>query len=67
MGMFDGVHLGHQHVVRSALLEAATQGARGVVVTFDPHPLAVVDPALAPLLLQTLPQRLRAIAALTAS
>ena len=66
MGMFDGVHLGHQHVVRSALLEAATQGARGVVVTFDPHPLAVVDPARAPLLLQTLPQRLRAIAALGA-
>ena len=66
MGMFDGVHLGHQHVIRSALLDAATYGARTVVITFDPHPLAVVNPERAPLLLQTLAQRLRAIATLGA-
>jgi riboflavin kinase/FMN adenylyltransferase len=64
MGMFDGVHLGHQHVVRSALLDAAAFGARTAVITFDPHPLAVVKPGHAPLLLQSLPQRLRALEAL---
>jgi riboflavin kinase/FMN adenylyltransferase len=64
LGMFDGVHLGHQHVIRAALLDAAHFGARSVALTFDPHPLAVVNPARAPRLLQTVPQRLRAIAAL---
>ena len=67
MGMFDGVHLGHQHVIRSALLDAATYGARTTVITFDPHPLTVVHPERAPLLLQTLDQRLRAIATLGAN
>jgi riboflavin kinase / FMN adenylyltransferase len=66
MGMFDGVHLGHQHVIRSALLDAAAFGARTAVITFDPHPLAVVNPERAPLLLQSLPQRLRALEALGA-
>ena len=66
MGMFDGVHLGHQHVIRSAQLDAAAYGARTTVITFDPHPLAVVNPERAPLLLQTLDQRLRAIATLGA-
>lgn len=64
LGMFDGVHLGHQHVLRAALLDAAHFGARAVALTFDPHPLAVVNPERAPRLLQTAPQRLRAIAAL---
>ncbi len=63
LGMFDGVHLGHQHVIRAALLDAATFGARALALTFDPHPLQVVAPDRAPRLLQTVPQRLRAIAA----
>jgi riboflavin kinase/FMN adenylyltransferase len=64
LGMFDGVHLGHQHVIRNALADSATQAAASVVLTFDPHPLAVVRPERAPRLLQTLPQRQRAISAL---
>lgn len=64
LGMFDGVHLGHQHVIRQAQVEARILGARSVVATFDPHPLAVVAPAKAPRLLQTPAQRLRAIAGL---
>ena len=64
LGMFDGVHLGHQHVIRSAILSAAAFGAKAVTLTFDPHPLHVVQPERAPRLLQTVPQRLRAIAAL---
>ena len=61
LGMFDGVHLGHQHVIRQAQVDARILGARSVVATFDPHPLSVVAPAKAPRLLQTLSQRLQAI------
>lgn len=64
MGMFDGVHLGHQHVIRSALIAAAKFGARAAALTFDPHPLSVVRPERAPRLLQSVPQRLRALSAL---
>ena len=46
-GFFDGVHLGHQRVI----LSAHTPGALRGVLTFIPHPLAVVKPQLAPLLL----------------
>jgi riboflavin kinase/FMN adenylyltransferase len=66
LGMFDGVHLGHQHVVRQALLDARALGARSVVATFDPHPLAVVRPEKAPRLLQPLSQRLDEISRLGA-
>ena len=64
LGMFDGVHLGHQHVLRHALVHAANGAGASVALTFDPHPMAVVRPAQAPRLLQTLPQRLRALEAL---
>lgn len=46
-GFFDGVHLGHQRVI----LSADTPGALRGVLTFMPHPLAVIKPELAPLLL----------------
>jgi riboflavin kinase/FMN adenylyltransferase len=62
--MFDGVHLGHQHVIRSALNDALTHGAPSTVLTFDPHPLRVVWPDRAPRLLQPLAQRLRRFAEL---
>ncbi len=62
LGMFDGVHLGHQHVIRQAVLDAQRLGGLTVALTFDPHPLAVVRPDRAPALLQTLSQRLRAVA-----
>lgn len=47
MGFFDGVHLGHRRVIESAASEGALRG----VLTFVPHPLAVVKPELAPKLL----------------
>ena len=58
-GMFDGVHLGHQHVLSLALNDARVCGGRSVALTFDPHPQAVVCPERAPRLLQPLAQRLR--------
>ncbi|MGB1725603.1 MAG: adenylyltransferase/cytidyltransferase family protein, partial [Limisphaerales bacterium] len=61
IGMFDGVHLGHQQVLRQAVNDAARHEALAVAVTFDQHPANVVAPDRAPALLQTRPQRLRAI------
>ncbi|HEY1134663.1 MAG TPA: bifunctional riboflavin kinase/FAD synthetase [Nocardioides sp.] len=59
IGNFDGVHLGHQHVVRRAREVAAELGVDDVVVvTFDPHPIAVLRPEHAPLALTTIDERL---------
>ena len=38
VGFFDGVHLGHQAVLRTAVEAAAARGIRSVAVTFDRHP-----------------------------
>jgi riboflavin kinase/FMN adenylyltransferase len=48
IGVFDGVHLGHQRVLRQTLCEAARLEGLSVVVTFDRHPNAVVAPARVP-------------------
>jgi riboflavin kinase / FMN adenylyltransferase len=48
IGNFDGVHLGHQHVVREARAAADAEGLDVVAVTFDPHPMAVLRPEHAP-------------------
>ena len=57
-GCFDGVHLGHQALLRTARAFAQERGAQAWVLTFDPHPLSVVAPARCPPRLTTLPQRL---------
>jgi len=57
VGNFDGVHLGHQHVVARAREIADERGLRVVVVTFDPHPMAVLRPEHAPVTLTRLDQR----------
>jgi len=64
IGVFDGVHLGHQQVIRQTLADAGQHEALAVVITFDRHPSAVVAPARVPPLIYSLPQKLRAIAAL---
>ncbi|WP_051946331.1 bifunctional riboflavin kinase/FAD synthetase [Verrucomicrobium sp. BvORR106] len=51
IGVFDGVHLGHQEVIRAAMDHAATHHGTAVVMTFDPHPLRVLRPESAPRLL----------------
>lgn len=51
IGNFDGVHLGHQHVIARARARAMSAGLRVVAVTFDPHPMAVLRPDHAPLTL----------------
>ena len=57
MGNFDGVHLGHQVVVRRAVEEARSRGMRAVAVTFDPHPRAVLRSGSEPKLLTVLEVR----------
>lgn len=60
LGVFDGLHLGHQQIMRTVVERAAAVGAVPTAITFDPHPRAVLYPENAPPLLQTLDQRLAA-------
>jgi riboflavin kinase/FMN adenylyltransferase len=62
IGVFDGVHLGHQHVLRQTISEAARHQAIPTVVTFDRHPNAVVAPANVPPLIYPLAKKLEVIA-----
>jgi riboflavin kinase/FMN adenylyltransferase len=57
VGFFDGVHQGHQRVVRRAVALARERGAAAVVLTFDPHPSEVVRPGTHPPLLSTAAHR----------
>jgi riboflavin kinase/FMN adenylyltransferase len=63
IGNFDGVHLGHQSVLREAVAEARARGLTACVLTFDPHPAAVVG-AGAPPMLTTLERRAELMGAL---
>ena len=58
LGVFDGLHLGHQRIMRHVVERAKVTGAHATAITFDPHPRAVLHPESAPPLLQTLDQRL---------
>ncbi len=60
MGTFDGLHLGHRAVLAEVKQRARAAKLASVLVTFDPHPLAVVNPAAAPKLL-TLPAEKEAL------
>ena len=59
LGMFDGVHIGHQALIRDAVALAREMDAQCVVCTFDRHPLSVLCPERAPKPLLTLEENLR--------
>ena len=61
VGTFDGVHLGHIDVIRRLVDRAKAAGAPSLLLSFDPHPLEVVNPAAAPLLLTTTEEKLEVI------
>lgn len=50
VGTFDGIHKGHQAIVKYVVNRAKEQGGRSVVITFDPHPRSVVHGESVPLL-----------------
>jgi riboflavin kinase / FMN adenylyltransferase len=51
MGNFDGIHLGHQALLRNTVEESTRLGCPSTVLTFEPHPLKVLAPERAPLLI----------------
>ena len=62
VGTFDGMHRGHQDVVARLVALARARALTSVLVTFDPHPLEVVNPTAAPPLLTTREEKLAALA-----
>ncbi len=62
IGSFDGVHLGHRRVIERTIEAAGSRGLASTVVTFEPHPMSVLRPELAPLELST-PDRKREMVA----
>ena len=64
LGVFDGLHLGHQLVMQTVSERARVVGAVPTVITFDPHPRAVLHPQSAPPLLQTFDQKVEAFSVL---
>lgn len=61
IGNFDGVHLGHQSIMRTVISRARQLDGQAVVLTFDPHPRKVLHPERAPRLLTTTDQKLEAL------
>jgi riboflavin kinase/FMN adenylyltransferase len=66
IGVFDGVHLGHQQIIRQTIADAHQHDAIALVITFDRHPSTVVAPERVPPLIYSLPQKLGVIESLGA-
>ena len=62
VGTFDGVHRGHLDVIARLVAAATSEGLHSVAITFEPHPLDVVNPAAAPPLLTVGEEKLDALA-----
>jgi riboflavin kinase/FMN adenylyltransferase len=60
-GVFDGLHLGHQSIVERVVERGRAERRPSTVVTFDPHPRAVLHPEGAPQFLQTFEQKTRGL------
>jgi riboflavin kinase/FMN adenylyltransferase len=61
LGVFDGLHLGHQAIVRTVVERALLIGTIPTLITFDPHPRQVLKPDTAPPLLQTFKQKVEGL------
>jgi riboflavin kinase/FMN adenylyltransferase len=62
VGTFDGVHLGHRDLLARVADRAAQRKLSSLLVTFDPHPLEIVNPSAAPRLLTTIAEKLEVVA-----
>ena len=63
IGSFDGVHLGHQQVLQKVVSAARAKAAQPALITFEPHPRCVLDPANCPQSVTTLQEKLALIEA----
>ena len=61
IGVFDGVHRGHQQVIQTAMEDARACGAKAAVLTFDRHPMRTLAPTRAPRMLTSTPHKLELI------
>jgi riboflavin kinase/FMN adenylyltransferase len=61
VGNFDGLHLGHQKILRMVVARARATALTAAAITFDPHPMKLLQPERAPLMIETLSQRLAGI------
>src|SRR5699024_3984975 len=43
IGFFDGIHMGHQKVIKTAVSEAKNKGMESAVITFHPHPSVILN------------------------
>ena len=59
VGNYDGLHLGHRHILKEMVERARQLQARSVVLTFDPHPIRILRPREAPPLITPMPYKLR--------
>ncbi|WP_369134373.1 bifunctional riboflavin kinase/FAD synthetase [Modestobacter sp. I12A-02662] len=64
VGMYDGVHRGHQHLIRTAVGRARTLGRPALLLTFDPHPSEVVRPGSHPAILTSADRKAELVAEL---
>ena len=64
IGVFDGIHLGHQQIIRQTIADARMHDATSVVITFDRHPNSVVAPDRVPQRIYSASQKIEAIRAL---
>src|SRR5438034_6927407 len=64
LGVFDGLHLGHQLIMRTVVERASAINAVPTAITFDPHMRAVLHPESAPPSLQTLDQKVEGFSVL---
>jgi riboflavin kinase/FMN adenylyltransferase len=64
LGSFDGLHIGHRRVIERVMERAQELRSRSMLVTFEPHPLAVVDPARAPKLILNRQEKFRRLESL---
>jgi riboflavin kinase/FMN adenylyltransferase len=60
-GVFDGLHIGHRQIIQTVVERARARSATPTMLTFEPHPRAVLRPETAPPLLQTFEQRMEGL------
>lgn len=58
IGTFDGVHMGHQQIIKQLLEESKTNGGETVLITFHPHPRKVLNPSISLMQLTTLEEKI---------